>query len=264
MAQLFIKQAKQYSVGRPSYPQELFNFIASKTPSHDLAWDVGTGSGQAAQALANIYKNVIATDTSPKQLEFAPKLPNIKYQCTSPNISMSDLQHDIGSQSSFDLVTIAQAMHWFDLPTFYQQVKWILKKPNGVIAAWCYTVPEVNTHVDSLFQKFYTINAGPYWESPRELVDKKYETIDFPFEPVDELEHNGPFRFDSEKVMDVEDYFTYLRSWSAYQTAKEKGVELLTDNVIQDFKRVWNETGKIEKIVTFPIYLRIGKVGSSN
>ncbi|KAG8367839.1 hypothetical protein BUALT_Bualt16G0114400 [Buddleja alternifolia] len=244
-------QAEQYSVGRPSYPQELFNFIASKTPSHDLAWDVGTGTGQAAQSLANIYKNVIATDISPKQLEFAPKLPNIKYQSTSPKMSMSELQHDIGSQSSFDLVTIAQAMHWFDLPTFYQQVKWILKNPNGVIAAWCYTSPEVNTQVDSLFQRFYNITAGPYFESPRDLVDQKYETIDFPFEPVDGLEHNGPFRFNSEKVMDVEDYFTYLRSWSAYQTAKEKGVELLTDNVVQDFKRAWNDDGRLKRLLLF-------------
>ncbi|KAK6127220.1 hypothetical protein DH2020_039019 [Rehmannia glutinosa] len=264
MANLFIKQAKQYFVGRPSYPQELFHFIASKTPSHDLAWDVGTGSGQAAISLANIYKNVIATDTSPKQLEFAAKLPNIKYKCTSPNMSMSELQQNIGSESSVDLVTIAQAMHWFDLPKFYQQVKWVLKKPNGVIAAWCYTVPEVNPSVDSLFQRFYTIDAGPYWESPRRFVDEKYETIDFPFQPVDGLEHNGPFRFNSEKVMDFEGYFTYLKSWSAYQTAKGKGVELLTDKVVEDFKRAWNEDGKIEKIVIFPVYLRIGKVGSSN
>ncbi|KAL0428470.1 UNVERIFIED_CONTAM: putative methyltransferase DDB [Sesamum latifolium] len=218
MAQLFIKQAKQYSVGRPSYPQELFNFIASKTLSHDLAWDVGTG---------------------------AAKLPNL--QATKHKIpmhflsmSMAELQDNIGSESSFDLVTIAQAMHWFDLPTFYQQVKWVLKKPNGVIAAWCYTVPEVNPTVDSLFNRFYTIDA------------------------VDGLEHNGPFRFSSEKVMDLESYFTYLRSWSAYQTAKEKGVELLTENVLEDFKRAWNEDGKFQKTVSFPIYLRIGKVGASS
>ncbi|KAL6534655.1 hypothetical protein OROGR_013330 [Orobanche gracilis] len=264
MADLFIRQAKQYSVGRPNYPQALFNFIASKTPSHDLAWDVGTGSGQAAQSLANIYKNVIATDTSPKQLEFAAKLPNISYKCTSPSMSMSELQQNIGSESSVDLVTVAQAMHWLDLPKFYEQVKQVLKKPNGVIAAWCYTTPEVNPTVDPLFQRFYTTAAGPYWEPARKLVDRKYETIDFPFEPVDGLANNGPFRFNSEKMMGLEGYLTYLKSWSAYQTAKEKGVELLTDNVVGDFERAWNEDGKIEKSVTFPVYLRIGKVGMSN
>ncbi|KAK4392510.1 putative methyltransferase DDB [Sesamum angolense] len=273
MAQLFVKQAKQYSLGRPSYPQELFHFIASKTLSHDLAWDVRkrpscqiflTQKLHLPDQLANIYKNVVATDTSPKQLEFAAKLPNIRYQCTPPSMSIAELQDNIGSESSFDLVTIAQAMHWFDLPTFYQQVKWVLKKPNGVIAAWCYTVPEVNPTVDSLFNRFHTIDAGPYWESARTLVDQKYETIHLPFEPVDGLEHNGPFQFSSEKVIDLESYFTYLRSWSTYQTAKEKGVELLTENVLEDFKRARNEDGKFEKTVSFPIYLRIGKVGSSS
>ncbi|GFP80089.1 putative methyltransferase ddb_g0268948 [Phtheirospermum japonicum] len=146
-------------------------------------------------------------------------------------MSMSELQQNIGSESSVDLVTIAQAMHWFDLPKFYEQVKWVLKKPNGVIAAWCYTVPEVNPTVDYVFGRFYT-NSNPYWESPRILVDKRYETIDFLFQPVDGLENNGPFRFNSEKEMDLEGYFTYLKSWSAYQTAKEKGVELLTDDVV--------------------------------
>ncbi|XP_042019668.1 putative methyltransferase DDB_G0268948 [Salvia splendens] len=261
-----IYQSKQYSGGRPNYPEELFHFIASNTPSHELAWDAGTGTGQAACSLAKFYKNVIATDISPKQLEFAAKLPNITYQCTSPGMSMDELQEKIGSESTFDLVTVAQAIQWFHLPTFYQQVKWLLKKPNGVIAAWCYTTPEVNPTVDSLFQRFYNIDAGPYWksgpsvESPREVVDQKYTTIDFPFEPVDGLEHSGPFRFDIEKVMDLEGYFTYLRSWSSYETAKEKGVELLSDSVVEEFMRAWNEDGKMQKTVIFPVYLRMGKV----
>ncbi|KAL9408954.1 hypothetical protein AB3S75_047358 [Citrus x aurantiifolia] len=66
MADMFVKQAKQYAEARPNYPEELFKFIASKTPKHELVWDVGTGSGQAAASLAPIYKNVIATDTSHK------------------------------------------------------------------------------------------------------------------------------------------------------------------------------------------------------
>ncbi|CAK9185908.1 unnamed protein product [Ilex paraguariensis] len=263
MAKLFLKQAEQYLVGRPSYPVELFRFIASKTPNHDLAWDVGTGSGQAAKTLAEIYKKVIATDTSPKQLEFAPKLPNIQYQCTPPNMSMTDVEQ-VAAEGSVDLVAIAQAMHWLDLPTFYQQVKWILKKPHGVIAAWCYTTPEVNDRVDSVFQPYYTVDVEPYWEPERKMVDDKYTNIDFPFEPVDGLEGTGPFEFKTERLMDLDGYFTYLRSWSAYQTAKVKGVELLSDEVTEKFKSAWSEDGNGQKVVKFPIYLRIGRVGSLN
>lgn len=264
MAELFLKQGKEYSSARPTYPEELFHFIASKTPSHDLVWDVGTGTGQAAQSLAEMYKNVIATDTSPKQLEFAPALPNVRYECTPPKMSVAEVEQRIAPNSSVDLVTIAQAMHWFDLPSFYEQVRWVLKKRNGVIAAWCYKLPEINQEIDTVMNNFMSVDADPYLESPVKLIEQKYETIEFPFEPVDGLQHTGPLEFKSTMKMDLESYFTYIRSWSAYQTAQRKGVELLSDEVMQDFTRAWNEDGQDddEKTATFPIYLRIGKVGN--
>ncbi|XP_030525778.1 putative methyltransferase DDB_G0268948 [Rhodamnia argentea] len=263
MAELFVKQAKQYAATRPSYPPQLFRFIASKTPSRDLAWDVGTGSGQAAQSLAEIYSNVVATDTSPKQLELAPKLPNVRYELTSPAMSMAELDQKISGQSSLDLVTIAQALHWFDLPNFYRQVKHVLKKPHGVIAAWCYTIPEVNGPVDSVFRRFYSVDSDPYWDLARKLVDGEYRGVDFPFEPVEGMEDTGPVRFVTERAMGVEDFFTYIRSWSAYQTAKEKGVELLNGDTVERFKRAWAEDGEDEKVVKFPVFLKIGRVGDA-
>ncbi|KAL8095295.1 uncharacterized protein LOC141690257 [Apium graveolens] len=262
MAELFIKQAKQYLVTRPTYPQQLFQFIASNTPCHDLAWDVATGSGQAATSIAPIYNKVIGTDTSPKQLELAPKLPNVEYKCTPANISMDYLDSHIAAKSTVDLVTIAQALHWFDNPSFYQQVKHVLKKPHGVIAAWCYTVPQVNASIDAVFKPFYTVDSGPFWDPARKKVDNEYRTIDFPFEPVDGLDHTGPFEFKTEKLMNLSEYLMYIRSWSSYQTAKDKGVELLNDGVVEEFTRAWGEDGTQSKTVVFPIYLRIGKVVS--
>ncbi|KAE8098658.1 hypothetical protein FH972_016703 [Carpinus fangiana] len=262
MAELFIKQAENYAEGRPCYPPELFDFIASKTPSQDLAWDVGTGNGQAARSLAGIYKNVIATDASPKQLSLAPRIPNIRYQHTPPTMSIAELEHNVAAESSIDVVTIAAALHWFDLPNFYQQVKWVLKKPRGVIAAWCYTVPKVNDSVESVFQPFYNTAVEPYWKPVRKLAEEKYRSIHFPFEPVDGVDHTGPFQFIAEKLMDLDQYFTYIRSWSAYQTAREKDVELLSDDVIEDFKWAWTEDGQDQKVVKFPVYLRIGRVGN--
>jgi hypothetical protein len=101
-------------------------------------------------------------------------------------------------------------MHWFDLHAFYQQVKWILKKPNGVIAAWCYTVPEVNDSVDSVLNPFYSIDSDPYWEPQLKLIDDKYMSIGFPFEPVEGADHTGPSKFVAEKLMNLDEYFTYL------------------------------------------------------
>ncbi|KAE7999262.1 hypothetical protein FH972_003713 [Carpinus fangiana] len=262
MAELFVNQAGHYAEGRPSYPPELFQFIASKTPCQDLAWDVGTGNGQAARSLAGIYKNVIATDTSPKQLSFAPRLHNIRYQQTPPTMSIAELESKVAPQSSVDVVTVAQAFHWFDLPNFYQQVKWVLKKPYGVIAPWCYTMPEVNDSIDSVFQTFYNTAIETYWEPARKLVFDKYRSIDFPFEPVNGVDHTGPFEFVNEKLMDLDNYFTYMRSLSAYQKARENGLEFLSDDVVEDFKRAWTEDGQDQKVVKFPVYLRIGRVGN--
>ncbi|XP_010036343.2 putative methyltransferase DDB_G0268948 [Eucalyptus grandis] len=263
MAELFVKQAQQYVAARPSYPPQLFRFIASKTPARDLAWDAGTGSGQAAQSLAEIYGNVVATDTSPKQLEFAPRLPNVRYELTSPVMSMAELDRKVSAASSVDLVTVAQALHWFDLPTFYRQVKHVLKKPHGVIAAWCYTIPEVDGPVNSVFRRFYSVDSNPYWDPARKLVDSEYRGIDFPFEPVEGMEDTGPVRFVTERTMGVEDFLTYIRSWSGYQTAKEKGVELLSGDTVERFRRAWADDGEDKKVVKFPVFLKIGRVGSA-
>lgn len=212
--------------------------------------------------LAGIYKNVIATDISQEQLDFAVKLPNIRYECNPPTMSNAEVEQIVGAESSVDLVTSAEAMHWFDLPNFYKNVNWVLKKPNGVIATWSYTLPEISPTVDSLLQKLYSRMADPYFKPQSKLVlEGKYKTIDFPFEAVDGLEHNGPFEFKMEKTMVLDNLFSLVKSWSAYKAAKGDGVEFLSDDVVEEFTSTWNEDGKSQKLATYPIYLRMGKVG---
>lgn len=259
MADLFRKQADKYAETRPTYPPELFQFIASKTPNHDLAWDVGTGNGQAAVPLADIFKKVVATDTSQEQLSYATKLPNIHYHRFPSTISTKDIERCLAQRGTVDLVTVAQAIHWFDFPDFYDRVSFALRPPHGVLAAWCYTTPRVDERVDSVFSRLYK-ESDPFWAKQRELVDLEYRTIEFPFDPVDGMKDTGPVEFVIEKEMDLEMYLTYLRSWSAYQTAKERGVELLTERVVGDFESAWGGDGKAVKTLRFPVFLRIGKV----
>ncbi|KAF9664607.1 hypothetical protein SADUNF_Sadunf16G0036000 [Salix dunnii] len=129
--------------------------------------------------------------------------------------------------------------------------------------SWCYTIPEVNESVDSVLNQFHSIDSDPYGEPQLKLIDDKYRSIDFPFEAVEGADHTGPFKFVAEKLMDLDEYLTYLRSWSAYQNAKTRSVELLRDDMIESFKRDWNEDGHDQKVVKFPVYLRIGKLGSA-
>lgn len=202
---------------------------------------------------------MVATDTSMKQISFASKLPNIRYQHTPPTMSIPELEHNIAPQGTVDLVTVAQAFHWFDHPAFFEQVKWILRRPNGVLAVWCYINPRIDESIDAVFNGYYAKSA-PFWDPARRLVEQEYRSIDFPFEPVEGTDHTGPFEFEEKKLMNLDAYLTYLRSSSAYQTAKEKGVELLGDELIEEFENAWGEDKESPKVVRYPIFLRIGRV----
>lgn len=48
MATLTAKQANEYLNARPKYPTIWYKVLAGRTSNHKVAWDVGTGNGQAA------------------------------------------------------------------------------------------------------------------------------------------------------------------------------------------------------------------------
>jgi hypothetical protein len=126
---------------------------------------------------------------SEQQLEFAIKLPNVQYKHTPSTMSIPEVEQIVTPQGTIDLVTIAQGLHWFDLPNFYEQVKWVLKKPHGVIAAWCYSLPRISDEVDTVVDQLYFIDSKSYWDSACKLVEDSYRSVDFPFEAVDGVDH---------------------------------------------------------------------------
>src|SRR5438067_12707191 len=76
----FSKQAADYAIFRPSYPQELFVYLGSVAPGRQLAWDCGTGNGQAAVGLASVFDRVIGTDASENQIPNAEQDVRDEYQ----------------------------------------------------------------------------------------------------------------------------------------------------------------------------------------
>eukprot|EP00253_Pinus_taeda_P034548 PITA_34548 len=259
------RQAREYANSRPQYPPELFSFVAKHTTIRRLAWDAGTGNGQAAVALSEIYDRVIATDVSEQQISYAPRRPNITYAVTPRAMSLEELESTVGAEGSVDVVTAAQALHWFDIDAFYSHVKHVLRKPGGVFAAWCYREPVVNPTVDSVFHEVFRA-SGPFWDRARQLVDEEYTTLDFPFgSVVEEGSEEGdatavPIKFWAKKEMGLEGYMTYMRSWPAYHTAKDNGIDLLDDQTVARLKEAWGESADDVKTVSFPVFLRIGVV----
>ncbi|KAJ4715381.1 S-adenosyl-L-methionine-dependent methyltransferase superfamily protein [Melia azedarach] len=235
MAEVFDKQAKLYLDGRPTYPKEWYSMLASRTTQHSLAWDVGTGNGQAALGVAEHYEQVIATDVSEEQLKRAISHPRIRYLHTPSSLSDDELVSLIGGENAVDLITIAQAVHWFDLPKFYSIVTRVLRKPGGLLAVWCYKDFIISPTFDPLMQKFFDATP-PYWKPEVQYVLNHYRDLPFPFESVGLGSEGKPLELKMPKELSLEGFLRMLRSWSAVNIAKEQGVDLLSEKVVKEFE----------------------------
>jgi SAM-dependent methyltransferase len=168
----FSTQAKDYSKYRPRYPQALFQYLASWVPEHDLAWDCAT-NGQAA--LPAPFRERIATDASEQIAEATPH-EKVTYQ-------VAPAEKTEIAAGSVDLITVAQALHWFEFDKFYTEARRVAK-PEGLLAVWCYAFFECDPRVDPVVYDYYSKIVGPYWPPDRKLVEEKYETIPFPFKTI--------------------------------------------------------------------------------
>ncbi|HEV8123929.1 MAG TPA: class I SAM-dependent methyltransferase [Gemmatimonadales bacterium] len=197
----FSTRAETYARARPTYPDRLFEELAKRTSQHDLAWDSGTGNGQAAIGLATHFTQVVATDPSEAQLREVTPHPRIIFR--RGREAESGLDDHVA-----DLVTAAQAAHWFDLPAFYQEARRVLK-PNGLIAMWSYGVCRLGPELDSILHPFYYDTVGPYWPPERAHVDSGYRDLPFPFESAAFPE------FSIERDWTLEEFLEYVHTWSA-------------------------------------------------
>jgi SAM-dependent methyltransferase len=241
----FSPQSALYRRHRPHYPAELFAFLASLVPEHELAWDVGTGSGQAAVGLTRYFDHVLATDASAAQIENALYNERIEYRvCAAESI-------DLDSRS-VDLVTAAQSLHWFDLGPFFEQVHRVLK-PGGVFAAWCYMLTRVTPEIDKILDGYYLETVGPFWSPRIRYVDEHYATIPFPFEPV------ATPMIELKSIWSLDEMEGYLESWSATQEFMGvKGYDPVQEMHPQ-LARAWGAPER-ERLVRWPLYFRIGSV----
>lgn len=211
--------------------------------------------------LAEHYESVVATDLSEEQLSFAVQHPKVTYSRMSATpASPDELERVVGPDGSLDLITVAQAMHWFDLDKFYSIVQHVLRKPGGVIAAWCYGNPTVSPEVDKAVYGLYRM-SGPYWAPPIKFIEEGYRTIPFPFDGARE-DGVGPHTVDVPKQWTLEDFMVYWRSCSAVQTALDQGVDLVSDDIMKTFTEVWGPAERV-RTVTFHLRLLIGTVGGS-
>lgn len=238
--------ASRYASFRPSYPPTMFAWLASVVPDRRRAWDCGTGSGQAAVALADHFAHVVATDPSAGQLAHAASRSNVNYAAMTAERSAL-------APGSVSLVTVAQALHWFDRPAFYAEVRRTLV-PLGLLAVWSYGLLTLHDEtLDEILRRFHGETVGPYWPSERRLVDEGYQSLELPFEHV-EAPH-----FSMQADWTLEHLVGYLSTWSAVQRMRASTGLDPVSGVVEPLRAGWGrEEG--ERRVEWPLTLYVGRV----
>ncbi|NID10271.1 class I SAM-dependent methyltransferase [Fibrivirga algicola] len=237
----FSGHAADYARYRIDYPDEVYDYVLTYVPGRQRAWDCATGNGQVAAALARLFEHVEATDLSERQLDNAVQLPTITYRvATAEAPPFADEQ--------FDLVTVAQALHWFNVPVFHEEVQRVLK-PNGIIAEWGYGLNQVTPPIDELVRFIYSDVVGFFWDPMRRHIETEYQHLPFDFAEVKQA------RFTAHRAWPVDWYMNYLRTWSAVQGfQKQHGYDPI-DQFEPEFRQLW---GTGDRDVCFPIFLRLG------
>ncbi|KAF8019151.1 hypothetical protein BT93_H3896 [Corymbia citriodora subsp. variegata] len=208
----------------------------------------GRSSDIPGTLVAEQYDQVIATDVSAAQLKCAMQNPRVRYIHTPIPISNDEIVTLIGGENSVDLITVAQAVHWFDLPNFYALVTRLLRKPGGVIAVWCYNDVEVSSTFDPVMKRFHDTTL-PFWDPNIKHIFDNYKKLPFPFKSVGLGCEGEPLPLDIPKELSFKGFLSMLRSWSAVTTAKEQGVDLLSEGIVRELEDAWGGSDLVRCIV---------------
>ena len=240
----FSAQSGQYAQYRPKYPDEMYAYLASVAPARSLVWDCGTGNGQAAVGLAQYFDRVYATDASAEQIARAYSHPNVEYHVeNAERVSLES--------GSVDLVTVAQAVHWFNFDNFYTEVRRVLKL-NGVLAVWTYGLPEISSHIDKVLAGFYSETLSGFWPERIRYIEENYRTLPFPFEEIE------PPSFKMETRWTLGQLAGFLDSWSATQNYRKQNGKHPLAGIWNELLRDWKDEDE-KRLIRWQLYFRIGK-----
>ena len=240
----YARHSPDYRTFRPEYPPALFAYLASLCPTHDLAWDCGTGSGQAAVPLAKHFARVVATDASAAQLANADPHPRVEYLAApARQVPLAD--------ATVDLVTVAQALHWFDLDPFYAEVRRV-GRPHGLLAVWTYEFQSLGPDLAKVVAQVRAA-VQPHWPPGREFVETGYRTIHFPFAEL------AVPRFEMTAEWDFPRVLGYIGTWSATKRFEMANGFNPLEPLAEEFAKTWGDP-TVPRTVTWDFNVRVGRV----
>lgn len=242
---LFSGHADDYAAARPSYPPALFEYIATQAPARRLAWDCGTGNGQAAASLARHFNAVVATDPSEEQIRNAVRVENVRY-------AVEPAESTTLPDRSVDAICTAQALHWFALGPFFAEVQRVAS-PGAVFAAWGYTWFSVSPAFDSAFRTFVGDMIAPYWAPQNKLLWDGYVDVAMPFPKITA----PPFSIEARWTLGQ--LLAYVRTWSAARKCLAVNGQAAFDAAESRLAAAWGAPGQA-LTVTMPLHLLMGRV----
>jgi SAM-dependent methyltransferase len=240
----FSSHAAAYAAYRPAYPAALASWLATIAPAPETALDVGCGSGQLSVLLAGHFETVIATDPSTRQIDSAAAHPRIDYRVAPAEASgLPD--------ASIDLLTAAQAAHWFDLPAFFAEARRLLR-PGGVLALISYAGMEPQGEVEAVVERFRLVTLKDHWPPERALVENHYRDIHIPFTAIEApglaIEVHWPLAA----------LIGYLDTWSAVRAMERTNGRAAFDAAVAELTRAWGDPADI-RTIRWPLTILAGR-----
>ncbi|WLQ16765.1 class I SAM-dependent methyltransferase [Hahella aquimaris] len=242
---LFDDKAEIYAKARPHYPKALYQWLADACDGHERVWDAACGNGQAAANLREYFSVVEASDVSAAQIENAPTYHGVHY-------SVQPCEQTGYPDDYFDAVCVALALHWFDYEKFWPEVKRVLR-PGGLFAAWGYSWPHLGMELDGVLEQSLLQVIEPYWAPQNLLLWNEYKEVPFPFEPI-----RTP-RFELIMPWTLDEFFSYLHSWSATRRCMEDRGDSFFAESYARMKEAWG--GGETRPVTMDVFILAGRHG---
>ena len=231
---LFNDKSELYAEARPTYPQDLYAFLVENCRETENAWDCACGNGQSAITSVEHFSHVNATDVSPNQIAHAFEHPRITYAVCPSEKTPFDA-------ATFDLVCIAQALHWMEYEAFWAEVKRVLK-PGGIFAAWGYSWTTINAEIDAVVQIYLLDVIEPYWATQNKLLWNHYRDVPVPFHMLETP------TFVMREMWDLRQLITYFHTWSATRRCIDALGEGFFNELYRQLLKVWGNAGESKEI----------------
>jgi SAM-dependent methyltransferase len=241
----FFSHSSGYAAYRPTYPPELVTYLAGLAPRTERAIDCGCGTGQLSVPLASPFTQVVAVDASAAQIAAAQRHERVVYR-----VAPADRTGEPAGGA--DLLTVAQAAHWFVLDRFYEEARRVLR-PRGVVALITYGILDVDEDIKRLVDHFFFKVIGPYWPPEREHVNSGYRQLAFPFDEVE------PPALSIDVSWTFPEFIGYIDTWSAVREAERAVGREPVINFADALARVWGAQHR-RRGIRWPLSMRVGRV----